>query len=165
MAGLAIVFAALGNPFAPTRTQVDILEVNHVHDEWGFPKFVQLIAWDWLPEHKCYRVRAWKLLDDAYADGGKDHRTAFDAEVERLANTIGSWKLQAEFLRAAKYRGVFVGGKHYPRLIRGEYVTRLTTKDGESREVVAKRRIETHTQYDREYADREFWPESHRAGW
>lgn len=165
MPGIALVFAALTNPFVPVQTRCDLIEVNHVHDEYGFPKFVQLIAWDWCSFDNQYHVRAWKLMDDAYVDGGPNHRTAFDAEVERIADTYASWQAQAAFLRAAVYRGKFVGGRMYPQLRRGEYVSRITTQDGVKREVVAKRRIETHTQYDREYADRECLPESRRVGW
>ena len=165
MPGICLIVAALTSPFVPAQTRCDIIEVNHVHDQYGFPKFVQLIAWDWCAERKRYHVRAWKLMDDAYQDGGPNHRTAFDAEVERIADGIKNWQAQAAFLRAAIYRGVFVGGRSYPQFRRGEYVSRITSKDGVTREVIANRRIETHTQFDREYADRDAWPESARVGW
>jgi hypothetical protein len=46
MPGIALIVAAIANPFLPVQTRCDIIEVNHVHDEYGFPRFVQLIAWE-----------------------------------------------------------------------------------------------------------------------
>jgi len=51
------------NPTAPVaRDQVDLIEVNHYHDEHGKLVFDQIIFYDWSPHDSRYHVRAWRLL-------------------------------------------------------------------------------------------------------
>lgn len=42
--------------------QVDLVEVNHFHDEQGRLVFDQVIYYDWSPVQSRYLVRAWRLL-------------------------------------------------------------------------------------------------------
>lgn len=42
--------------------KVDLIELNHFHDEFGRLVFDQLIFYDWCPLQARYNVRAWRLL-------------------------------------------------------------------------------------------------------
>ncbi len=44
------------------RDEVDLIEINHFHDEQGRLVFDQVIFYDWSPMHSRYLVRAWRLL-------------------------------------------------------------------------------------------------------
>lgn len=41
---------------------VDLIEINHFHDEWGRPVFDQLIFYDWSESQGRYQVRAFRML-------------------------------------------------------------------------------------------------------
>ncbi len=41
---------------------VDLVEVNHFHDDQGRLVFDQVIFYDWSPAQSRYLVRAWRLL-------------------------------------------------------------------------------------------------------
>lgn len=43
---------------------VDLVEVNHVHDQRGKRMYSQALFYDWLPRRGEYQVRAWRLLKD-----------------------------------------------------------------------------------------------------
>lgn len=44
------------------RDDVDLVEVNHYHDERGRPVFDQLIFYDWSEQRKRFHVRGWRLI-------------------------------------------------------------------------------------------------------
>lgn len=44
---------------AVPSTHVDLIEINHLHDESGKHKSTQIILWDWSPDYRRYQVRAW----------------------------------------------------------------------------------------------------------
>lgn len=44
------------------RNGVDLVEINHFHDEQGRLVFDQVIFYDWSPSQSRYLVRAWRLL-------------------------------------------------------------------------------------------------------
>jgi hypothetical protein len=48
-----------------TRDQVDLIEINHFHDEHGRLVFDQIIFYDWCDEKCRFQVRAWRLLKTA----------------------------------------------------------------------------------------------------
>ena len=45
-----------------TRTQVDLIELNHFMDEEGREVFQQVIFYDWCKVNKRFHVRAWRLI-------------------------------------------------------------------------------------------------------
>lgn len=60
---LAALPAADAPPAPPlTWDRVDLIEVNHFHDEHGKLVFDQLILWEWRPAESRYQVRGWHLL-------------------------------------------------------------------------------------------------------
>ena len=44
------------------RDHVDLVEVNHYHDDSGRHVFDQLIFYDWSPVRNRFDVRAWRLI-------------------------------------------------------------------------------------------------------
>lgn len=52
--------------------EVDLVEVNHFHDESGKLIFKQIIFYDWCEETKRYQVRAWRSLKKEYQLPAKD---------------------------------------------------------------------------------------------
>ena len=59
--------------------QVDLVEINHYHDELGRPVFDQIIFYDWSPRESRYQVRAFRMLKSSqqiprrnWVDGGYD---------------------------------------------------------------------------------------------
>lgn len=59
-----ILWAAFG--LTPTEDvafdEVDLIELNHFHDEQGRLVFDQLIFYDWSVADSRYQVRAWRML-------------------------------------------------------------------------------------------------------
>lgn len=53
---------AHNNPEDIARNGVDLVEVNHFHDEQGRLVFDQVLFYDWSPSQSRYLVRAWRLL-------------------------------------------------------------------------------------------------------
>lgn len=49
-------------PTSVAEDQVDLVEINHFHDDQGRPVFDQIIFYDWSPAHGRYQVRDWRLL-------------------------------------------------------------------------------------------------------
>jgi len=63
-ASIVIAVAAMG--LLPrehfVKENVDLIEVNHYHDEHGRLIFDQVIFYDWSPIDGRYQVRDWRLL-------------------------------------------------------------------------------------------------------
>lgn len=61
---VACLFVALGlNPTDDVAVdEVDLIEINHFHDEQGKPVFDQIIFYDWSAADSRYQVRAWRML-------------------------------------------------------------------------------------------------------
>ncbi len=61
---IAVLFASMClNPIEDVATdRVDVIELNHFHDEQGKHVFDQVIFYDWSPTRGRYNVLAWRLL-------------------------------------------------------------------------------------------------------
>lgn len=64
---LAACLAVWGaNPAAKViQEQVDLIEINHFHDDQGRPVFDQILFYDWSPTDRRYQVRDWRLLKNS----------------------------------------------------------------------------------------------------
>lgn len=168
MTGLVLGFCCLlvvqADPYHK-YCKYDILEVNHVHDQWGFPIFVQLIAWDWDRHTKRHHVQAWRILRDGYELDNKEHREAFEKHVEQVKSKYNSMGMRQRVANSVKYRGKYVGGHDYPRRQLGGLFVARWTDDGVTRVALAEALLERHTQHDPELEDRHEWPETARRGW
>ena len=63
-APIAVILASLClNPVEDVAVdRVDLIELNHFHDEQGKQVFDQIIFYDWSPTRGHYNVLAWRLL-------------------------------------------------------------------------------------------------------
>ena len=140
---------------------VDMVEINHYHNEWGQEIFSQVIWWEWSKWENDFVVVDWRLLTDAYeADDG--HRAATMKEIDRMSELVplrerSSWRGRAERM----YKGRFVGGRLMPRRLGGKYVVRFMD-GGFYRVVVASTFRETWSQKDPERENRKLLPEESR---
>lgn len=71
---LPLLLALLPSPDI-IEEHVDLIEVNHFHDENGKLVFDQLIFYDWSPLEGHYHVRAWRLLKANEQLPARDYRT------------------------------------------------------------------------------------------
>jgi hypothetical protein len=53
---------ATGSSTGVTRTQVDLIELNHFMDDEGREVFQQVIFYDWCKPKQQFHVRAWRLI-------------------------------------------------------------------------------------------------------
>lgn len=59
------------------REEVDLIEVNHFHDDLGRHVYDQVIFYGWSKSSGDYHVRAWCLLDDPSRWPVKNHKSGF----------------------------------------------------------------------------------------
>lgn len=61
---VAVLWASCGlNPTEDVAfDEVDLIEINHFHDEQGRLVFDQIIFYDWSSADSRYQVRAWRML-------------------------------------------------------------------------------------------------------
>lgn len=64
MISALLIFAGL---FPKPEPTVDLIEINH-YQPAGEQRFVQVIAWEWLPDYQVYRVQDWKIIDEWEVD-------------------------------------------------------------------------------------------------
>jgi hypothetical protein len=62
MWALAVGAVSLQTADDVARNGVDLVEINHFHDEQGRLVFDQVLFYDWSPSQSRYLVRAWRLL-------------------------------------------------------------------------------------------------------
>ena len=142
----------------------DRIEVNHHYNEWGAEVWTQLICWDWNPRKGVFRVEHYIMMKDAYEET-EEGKKKWDKKVRDIADKIKDWMTRVDFLSSCRYRGDFVGGKYYPfKNFRTRYWEVKFFDQGFRRIIKAKIFTETHTQYDPEVADREFFPSQLRRG-
>lgn len=82
---LGLAIASNGNS-ATLREEVDMIEINHFHDDLGRHVYDQVIFYGWNRAAGDYHVRAWCLLDDPSrwprknASSGRYHVYWFDRD-------------------------------------------------------------------------------------
>ncbi len=73
---LALMSFTAPAPMANTvADRVDLVEINHYHDDQGRKVFDQLIFYDWSNQRKRFQVRAWRLIKSDRQLPRRDHRT------------------------------------------------------------------------------------------
>lgn len=88
-----------------------------------------------------------------------------EQKVRDYADKIKNWEERRDFLNGTKYIGDFAGGKYYPfKNFKTRYWEVKFFDKGHRRIIKSKVFIETHSQYDPEVADREFFRVEGRRG-
>jgi hypothetical protein len=64
MVFLALLLGSGSFHALPIREHVDLIELNHKHDERGCHTFSQVIFWERSVANGKYRVRDWVMVDD-----------------------------------------------------------------------------------------------------
>jgi hypothetical protein len=148
-------------PESTLTDRFDVVEVNHVHDRFGFPLFDQLIFRNWHRRTHYHHVEYWVMIKHPRKFTAQG-QVAFDRRVEKMASLLSL--MQAIDMRAAtKYKGDYVRGRMHPKKFGDRYVVRF--KEGEwTREIHARTLNETWTQYDAEVSDRKRLREEDRRG-
>lgn len=139
----------------------DLVEVNHVHDKFGFPVFDQVVFRNWHTSTHGFRVEAWAFMRDSRVFTAEG-QAAFDKALNAAADRM-SIRDAMELRHSVRYRGDYEGGRMHPKKFGGRYIT-VFRQDEWKREVHTKWMIETWTQYDVELADKKHLDESDRKG-
>lgn len=142
----------------------DRIEVNHYHNEYGAEKWTQLICWDWNGRKSVFHVQHWIMMKDAYKKTEQGEKK-WNKTVRDYADKIRNWEERRDFLNGTKYIGDFTGGKYYPfKNFKTRYWEVKFFDKGHRRIIKSKIFTETHSQYDPEVADREFFRVEARRG-
>jgi hypothetical protein len=100
--------------------RVDLIEVNHFHDEQGRLVFDQVIFYEWSPEKGRHQVQAWRLLKNANQKPRRDYKTG---------EYVASW-LDGETIREVRAATVRESWTQYdPELVEREYLAKEKRKD------------------------------------
>lgn len=165
MAALLLLIAISGNS-NEVHDHFEMLEVNHFHNRYGSPTFVQLIFWDWFPEDGTFHVQGWTMMKDAFDKSDRAHQREYEAGVDRWLSRVSNVALRSRIRSQMGYKGKFVGGRLYPikQHRTGQYQVRYQDDMGVKRVITSALFRETHTINDPEIADRKYLSESARRG-
>jgi hypothetical protein len=111
--------SAISKPHT-VRDRVDLVEVNHYHDDSGRHVFDQLIFYDWNATRKRFDVRAWRLIKRPSQLPRRDHA----ANIWRVIWHDGGVLRTVE---AAAHRETWT--QYDPELVNREYLPQEQRKD------------------------------------
>ena len=137
---VALLCSIVVRPMQPV-SRVDMIELNHCHDEHGSFSFDQLIFWDW---HKGeFRCEGWRMAYGCRDKTDEEHRKAWRKKA---------WDYQ-------NYPGKFVYQPWLPRRVRGRWIMK---DPKEERQIESRYFRETWTRYDPERKNRAVFNEGYR---
>ena len=102
------------------RDRIDLIEVNHFHDDQGRLVFDQVIFYEWSPEKGRHQVQAWRLLKSASQKPRRDYRTGDYVATWLDGETLGE-------VRAATMRETWT--QYDPELVEREHLAKEKRKD------------------------------------
>ena len=149
----------------PIHDHFDIVEVNHVYNEYGGHVIDQLIFYNWDRSQKQLRVEAWVMMRNCRIKTKEDEETFNKERDEYLEKVFKDPILKQKARENIEYKGMYIGGPSAPRIVHGEniFICKFSKNDVD-RVVITKSMIETHSDYDRERQNRNLFPESQRSG-
>ena len=115
---IAVCLVTLGfNPSSePSEEKVDLVELNHFHDDQGRPVFDQIIFYDWSAAEGRYQVRDWRLLKSI------DQIPLHNSRDREFVAVWNDFKAQ-DTLRSTKAKMVRETWTQYdPELVEREYL-------------------------------------------
>jgi hypothetical protein len=102
------------------RDRVDLIEVNHFHDDQGRLVFDQVIFYEWSPEKGRHQVKAWRLLKNPNQKPRRDFQTG---------EYVASW-VDGESLREVRAATIRESWTQYdPELVEREFLPKEKRKD------------------------------------
>jgi len=111
--------------------RVDLIEVNHFHDDQGRLVFDQVIFYEWSPGEGRHQVQAWRLLKNAAQKPRRDFKTG---------EYVATWH-DGELLREVRAPAARESWTQYdPELVEREHFAKERRKDlARLRAPIAKR--------------------------
>lgn len=61
----AVLLLLVPQPSIIVRDRVDVIEINHFHDDEAKQVFEQLLFWDWCDRRGCLHIADWRLSKGA----------------------------------------------------------------------------------------------------
>jgi len=157
--GVANLFGSLAVP-----DHFDVLEVNHLHDEWGRPRLTQLIFWDFDKGRNTHICQGYIVFKDCYVKTAEGE-AEWDKRVEKALSGLTLME-RAEARKHLSYAGDYHPPISHPvRQWRKKlWRSRFIDSQGIYRCITASRFWETKSQVDPEVADRSLNAVSNRRG-
>jgi hypothetical protein len=95
---------------------VDLIEINHFHDDQGRPVFDQILFYDWSPAQGRYQLRDWRLLKS-------QNQIPLASARDREFVAVWTDPKTRDTLRATKAKIVRETWTHFdPELVEREYL-------------------------------------------
>ena len=121
LTSVLLLAAVVSNPpDANPHDELDLLEVNHYHDDQGRMVFDQLIFYEWSPEQGRHQVRAWRLLKS------DTQRPRYDFPSRQYVVRWYDGEILRE-VRAAAYRETWT--QHDPELAERQFLAKEKRKE------------------------------------
>lgn len=160
---LWVTLATGSQPFT-LQDRFDIIELNHMHDDMGRPKFVQLIFWDWSPKRKSFVCQGYYMLDGSIVKT-EEGKKEWDAKVAKALKGVAPLE-KAMLLKELQYKGHYERHSAHPMRLWDArvYRSKWIDKTGVMRSVIATQFRETRTYHDPEVEDRKHYPVELRKG-
>lgn len=151
--------------YRPVTDEFDMVEVNHVYNEYGGHVIDQLIFYNWDRLKKQLRVEAWVMMKNCRTKTKEDEEKFKKERDEYLEKIFRDPILKQKARENIEYKGVYIGGPSAPRIVHEEniFICKFSKNDVD-RLIICRSMIETHSDYDRERRNRELFPESQRYG-
>lgn len=163
-----LIVLFLSSPAIPReeiRDEFDMVEVNHLYNEYGGHMIDQLIFYNWDREERKMRVEAWVLMKNCRVkteQGEKAFKKARDEYLEKLfRDPVAKQKARGHI----QYKGDYIGGPNRPRKLHDTnlFVTKFQ-KYNTKRIIFTKFMRETETYFDPERENKRRFPENQRLG-
>ena len=116
-----LVFVIGSNPIEDVPcNRVDLMEVNHFHDDHGRLVFDQVIFYEWSPQQGRHQVQAWRLLKNSHQRPRRDYPTG---------DYVATWQ-DGETLREVRSATVRESWTQYdPELVEREHLPKEKRKE------------------------------------
>jgi len=158
---LILLFRIDATKSEPIIDTFDLIEVNHIVNEWGIVRYDQLLCWNWSDQKQAYKCEWWKSMNDARNKDDKEKEAKYEKERRAFADSIKDWSLRKSFLDHSYYRGEFEGGKYYPVK---NWRTGYWEIKYDNRIIRSKHFSVTYTNNDPEVENQKLFPRDRRKG-
>jgi len=145
----------------PIVDTFDLIEVNHIVNEWGIVRYDQVVCWNWSDQKQEYKCEWWKSMNDARDKSDKEKEVEYEKQRRVFADSIKDWSTRKSFLDSSYYRGEFKGGRYYPVK---NWRTGYWEIKFDNRIVRSKHFSVTYTDDDPEVENQKIFPRDRRKG-
>ena len=161
IAVLLVVLFRVEPPTTGLKDHVDLMELNHCLDDYGKPRFTQIIFWEWDKDNKHLVSQGFYMMKDelVFTQIGQTDWVRYREMLLKPFNPMQ----RAHLWQHLEYAGEYGGHPSHPmRDFRKKLWVANLRKDNQTRVVTSKSFRETTTYYDPEADDRKFFPDFER---